>query len=268
MATWKRILVEDDIVGEDPISITDGVVSIADPSTITANPENDDTDTLLVYDNTAGVWTSLTLTNLYSSAFAGGVSGITSDDIADGSTTVIMTTGERSKLTGIEAGAEVNVNADWNAASGDAQILNKPTIPTEFADLSGNTDDVPEGQTNKYYTDTRVQTYLTSQKIRANYPSNFYTGNTLITSQHEQTLMIGKASATMQFAVSAGLSKDCEILVMQDDVGSIIITGAQGVTILTSSSFHPETAGRYAIIGLKQIGVTNTYVVTGERKPV
>ena len=27
------------------------------------------------------------------------------------------------------AGAEVNVNADWNASSGDSQILNKPTIP-------------------------------------------------------------------------------------------------------------------------------------------
>ncbi|MES2592777.1 MAG: DUF1566 domain-containing protein [Bacteroidota bacterium] len=30
------------------------------------------------------------------------------------------------KLAGIEAGAKVNVNADWNATSGDAQILNKP----------------------------------------------------------------------------------------------------------------------------------------------
>ena len=27
------------------------------------------------------------------------------------------------------AGAEANVNADWNASSGDAQIMNKPTIP-------------------------------------------------------------------------------------------------------------------------------------------
>jgi hypothetical protein len=35
---------------------------------------------------------------------------------------------DASKLAGIEAGAEVNVNADWNASSGDAQILNKPTI--------------------------------------------------------------------------------------------------------------------------------------------
>lgn len=37
---------------------------------------------------------------------------------------------DASKLAGIAAGAEVNVNADWNAASGDAQILNKPSIPS------------------------------------------------------------------------------------------------------------------------------------------
>jgi hypothetical protein len=35
----------------------------------------------------------------------------------------------KTKLDGIQAGAEVNVNADWNATSGDSQILNKPTIP-------------------------------------------------------------------------------------------------------------------------------------------
>ena len=40
-----------------------------------------------------------------------------------------FTDAEQTKLTGIEAGAEVNVNADWNATSGDAEILNKPTIP-------------------------------------------------------------------------------------------------------------------------------------------
>jgi len=39
-----------------------------------------------------------------------------------------ISTAQTAKLTGIEAGAEVNVNADWNATSGDAQILNKPTI--------------------------------------------------------------------------------------------------------------------------------------------
>ena len=40
----------------------------------------------------------------------------------------IITGAERTKLTGIETGAQVNVNADWDAGSGDAQILNKPTL--------------------------------------------------------------------------------------------------------------------------------------------
>jgi len=53
-----------------------------------------------------------------------------------------------SKLATIASGAEVNVNADWNATSGDAQILNKPTIPT-------TTTQIAEG-TNLYYTEARV----------------------------------------------------------------------------------------------------------------
>jgi microcystin-dependent protein len=35
---------------------------------------------------------------------------------------------DATKLAGIAAGAEVNVNADWNAVSGDAMILNKPSF--------------------------------------------------------------------------------------------------------------------------------------------
>lgn len=45
-----------------------------------------------------------------------------------GLSTEDYTTAEKNKLAGIQAGAEVNVNADWNAVSGDAQILNKPTL--------------------------------------------------------------------------------------------------------------------------------------------
>jgi hypothetical protein len=42
----------------------------------------------------------------------------------------------KTKLDGIQDGAEVNVNADWNATSGDAQILNKPTIPATIGDMT------------------------------------------------------------------------------------------------------------------------------------
>jgi hypothetical protein len=50
-------------------------------------------------------------------------------EIGKGLSTEDYTTTEQTKLAGIAAGAEVNVNADWNATSGDAEILNKPAIP-------------------------------------------------------------------------------------------------------------------------------------------
>lgn len=43
------------------------------------------------------------------------------------------TDAEKSKLATIEAGAEVNVQADWNATSGASQVLNKPTLGTAAA---------------------------------------------------------------------------------------------------------------------------------------
>jgi hypothetical protein len=72
-----------------------------------------------------------------------------------GLSTEDYTTAEKSKLAGIEAGAEVNVNADWNAVSGDAQILNKPTIPsiaglvpeTRTITINGTTQDLSANRT-------------------------------------------------------------------------------------------------------------------------
>ena len=47
------------------------------------------------------------------------------------------TTAEKNKLGGIASGAEVNVNADWNAVNGDAFILNKPTKVSDFQNDTG-----------------------------------------------------------------------------------------------------------------------------------
>lgn len=60
------------------------------------------------------------------------------------------TADEKAKLANIAAGAEVNVNADWTATTGDAAILHKPTIPTATSQLTNDsgfitTSDIPEG---------------------------------------------------------------------------------------------------------------------------
>jgi hypothetical protein len=52
----------------------------------------------------------------------------TSSTTALAGNTAVITSNERTKLSGIAAGAEVNVQSDWDATSGDAQILNKPAL--------------------------------------------------------------------------------------------------------------------------------------------
>ena len=63
----------------------------------------------------------------------------------------LMLPSDKTKLNGIAAGAEVNVNADWNATEGDALILNKPTIPTV--------------DVNKEYVDTQLATKANASNV-------------------------------------------------------------------------------------------------------
>ena len=74
----------------------------------------------------------------------------------------LMLPSDKTKLNGIAAGAEVNVNADWNATEGDALILNKPTLSTVAT--SGSYNDLTEKPTiptvdvDKEYVDTQLAT--------------------------------------------------------------------------------------------------------------
>ena len=80
----------------------------------------------------------------------GGLSAVSSDATLTGTGTATdilrvanpFTDADETKLDGIATGAEVNVNANWDATSGDAQILNKPTLGPQAPATSG--------QANKY----------------------------------------------------------------------------------------------------------------------
>lgn len=74
----------------------------------------------------------------------------------------LMLPSDKTKLNGIAAGAEVNVNADWNATEGDALILNKPTLATvatsgSYNDLT-NKPTIPTVDVNKKYVDDKLAT--------------------------------------------------------------------------------------------------------------
>ena len=59
-----------------------------------------------------------------------GITTQQASDITTNNAKISFDSTSSTKLGTIAEGAEVNVNADWNATTGDAEILNKPTIPT------------------------------------------------------------------------------------------------------------------------------------------
>ena len=75
-----------------------------------------------------------------------------------------FTDAEQTKLAGIAAGAEVNVQSDWNATSGDAFIANKPTL------ASGNVvdDTTPQLGGNLDVQNNEINTSTSNGNIKLN----------------------------------------------------------------------------------------------------
>ena len=173
---------------------------------------------------------------------------LTQDTVLDGSTFKQYSLTEKNKLAGIAAGAEVNVNADWNAVSGDAQILNKPTIPDvstlvpytgatadvnlgEFGLLTGNLEfdntptNIPTAAGSLYYNDTDGTLDL---KLKG--------GNVTLQIGQEQVVRVVNKTAT-------------NINLLEANYQAVRVTGAQGQRLkvdlaqATTDALSAETIG-------------------------
>ena len=128
-----------------------------------------------------------------------------------GLSTEDYTTAEKSKLAGIEAGAQANVKADWNAESGDAQILNKPTIPKKVSDLTNDAG---------YTTNTGTVTGISVNGGMAQQPTNGVVNLTVATGGDNDIV-----------GISDGTAGD----------GAVIFTKRNGDTItLNLNHVHPQ----------------------------
>jgi len=98
--------------------------------------------------NSSGVATATSYTSRFDTAFA----TKDTDDLTEGSNLYFTTARARSSIS---AGGDLSYNSTTGVMS--------YTTPTTIASLSNHdTDDLSEGATNLYYTDTRVGTYLTN----------------------------------------------------------------------------------------------------------
>ena len=125
---------------------------------------------------------------------------------------------DENKLSGIETGAKVNVQSDWNAVSGDAFILNKPTI-----------DSIPtNGSTNAVQSDGVFDALALKQ-------ANLVSGTNIKTINGTSLLGSG------DIVISAGGS---------GTVTSVAISGADGIEVDSGS---PITSSGTISLGLNKI---------------
>jgi hypothetical protein len=160
----------------------------------------------------------------------------------------------KTKLDGIQDGAEVNVNADWNATSGDAQILNKPTIPAAVTNTSDLINDGADG-VNPFITALDIPT--TSQASTLVREVKNMTGATLtkgtvvyISGANGNKILVSKAQASSE-SLSSRTFGLLQSDILNNGVGNCVIVG--DLNGLDTSSFtegaqlylSPTTAGAY-----------------------
>lgn len=153
---------------------------------------------------------------------------------------------EKSKLAGIQAGAEVNVNADWNATSGDAQILNKPTIPTQTSNLTNNGAD----GVNPFITALDIPTFASADKMvtvgRNSTGSTLYKGTIVyISGSTGNRPNFVKAKADVELT-SAGTFGVIESDIANNSDGNCVTIGTINNLDTRSSATNPFTSDTLA----------------------
>ena len=176
----------------------------------------------------------------------------------------------KTKLDGIESGAQVNVNADWNATTGDAEILNKPTIPAAVTNTSELINDGEDG-VNPFITAADLPTSVTS--VGLTMPSAFNVANSPITSAG--TLAVTGAGVVSQyvrgdgslanFPTSTGggasVSYYLNGSVSQGTIGGVAYKEINGVPVIGTGTDFTINADGYIAQFITDVGDPNKLLI-------
>lgn len=144
-------------------------------------------------------------------------------------------------------------------------LTSNATFVTEVTTIIGSeiqdTDDVPEGTTNLYFTEARIRTEVTAQ-ASASY-------NLVLTDADSKWINCTNAGATtvtIPQQSSVAWPANAYIEIHQGGAGAVTIQAGTGVTLRVNSNLTAVTNGQYAVAAIKRLA-ENEWVVFGNLVP-
>ena len=164
----------------------------------------------------------------------------------------------------VEDGAQKNVQSDWNATSGDAFILNKPTIPTKTSQLTNDSGYLTEHQSlDNYYTKEQTNSSITAAMDAIAVPQTYnieWLTNLISTSPEYNTTLTAEQFNEIKAAIDAH-----KIFVGYGQVFSSSAYSYGGVTNITLTLSFGNSVSIYSISSLDgtyEASVTSNQIIT------
>jgi hypothetical protein len=161
------------------------------------------------------------------------------NSITNAGSGAIITAAERTKLSGIAEGAEVNVNADWNATSGDAMILNKPSFDTSVnfsGSLSGDVSGI-QSATLVESVGGQSAANIAAGAVLANAATNTNTASSIVRRDASGNFTAGTITATIIGNVTGNLSGNAATATSAINFSGALsgdVTGNQASTVVST----------------------------------
>ena len=164
----------------------------------------------------------------------------------------------------VENGAQKNVQSDWNATSGDAFILNKPTIPTKTSQLANDSGYLTEHQSlEDYYTksqvDSSINTVMDAMSTLQTYDIGWLLN--LISTSADYTVTL----TAEQFNEIKAVADAHKIFVGYGQVFSSSAYSYGGVTNITLTQSFDNSVNIYSVSSLNgtyNASVTSNQIIT------
>jgi hypothetical protein len=198
--------------------------------------------------------------------------------VATTGTNGLMSSTDKTKLDGIASGAEVNVQSDWNATSGDAFILNKPTLGTASSLNTGTSSgNIPVLDTNgKLDTLVLPGLALTTTNVVATQTAMLALiaepGDLAVRTDLNKTFILKTAGAstltnwqellTPTDSVTSVAGKTGIVTLSSSDIGLGNVTNESKVTMFTSPVLTGTPTAPTAIAGTNTTQLATTAFVT------